>query len=364
VLAGRRAERSPEVDAAIAEIAGLGAELATEAADVSDARAVADLLARIQARGWALRGVFHAAGTLDDGPLASQTPARFAAVLAPKLAGAWRLAEACPDLDAFVAFSSAAAWLGPPGQGPYAAANAALDAFMRRRRGHGLPALTVNWGPWAGAGMASGLSGRQRSRLDARGVRRLSDAQALGGLGRALSAGLDQLAIIDADWPGVRLAGGARLLDELGPAATPAAAVGSLKQAVRMAEPARRRAVLEARLVELVAQVLGFTGPAALRIDVHAGLFDIGLDSLSALELRNALQTELAAPLSATLAFRHPTIAELADGLLPLAGGAAEPLAPSPDEAVATRIAGEVAALTEAELESMIDFEYRRLTTR
>src|SRR3954466_13093097 len=101
-----------------------------------------------------LRGVFPAAGTLDDALLRDPGSGRLRAVLAPKIQGAWTLHRLTRerDLDLFVLFSSTASLLGAAGQGSYAAANAFLDALAWHRRGLGLPALSVNWGPWAGVG--------------------------------------------------------------------------------------------------------------------------------------------------------------------------------------------------------------------
>ena len=124
-----------------------------------------------------LRGVLHASGVLDDGVLLQMDRERFARALAPKVQGAWNLHEATRDapLDFFVLFSSVSCLLGSPGQGNYAAGNAFLDALAHYRRGLGLPALSVNWGPWAGAGMAAARDGRTlpgtRHRAAAAGAR-------------------------------------------------------------------------------------------------------------------------------------------------------------------------------------------------
>jgi hypothetical protein len=105
----------------------------------------------------ALAGVIHAAGVLRDRTLAGLDWAAAAPVLAPKVAGAWNLHELTRDipLDFFVCYASGASLIGSPGQGNYAAANAALDALCRYRAALGLPATAIDWGPWAGGGMAA-----------------------------------------------------------------------------------------------------------------------------------------------------------------------------------------------------------------
>ncbi|MFM7174717.1 MAG: KR domain-containing protein, partial [Caldilinea sp.] len=96
------------------------------------------LFAELQTSSAPLRGVFHCAGVLDDGILLNQSWERFEGVLRAKVVGGWLLHELAPELDLMVFFSSAAALLGNPGQGSYAAANAFLDGLACLRRQQGL----------------------------------------------------------------------------------------------------------------------------------------------------------------------------------------------------------------------------------
>lgn len=145
---------------AVRELEALGAEVLVVPADVTDAESVRDALGRVRERFGALHGVVHAAGVLDDEPIALKTPEAAARVLAPKVQGALALDAALGDapLDFFWLYSSVSATAGLPGQIDYTAANAFLDAFARHRSARGKPTLSIAWGPWQEAGMAAELA--------------------------------------------------------------------------------------------------------------------------------------------------------------------------------------------------------------
>src|SRR5262249_28336122 len=149
------------------------------------------------------RGVVHAAGVLDDGLLLHQELARFERVLAPKVAGAWNLHLATRDepLDFFVLYSSAAALVGAEGQASYVAANSFLDALAHHRRGLGLPAVSIDWGLFAGVGLAAGdQRGAQRGdRLAARGLGTLTPAQGNELVGRLACGPHAQIGVVPLD---------------------------------------------------------------------------------------------------------------------------------------------------------------------
>ncbi len=155
VLAGRRASQKIEIPNATVE---------TIAIDISQKSAVDDLMKKFGKEWPELKGIIHAAGIIEDGILSSQDWGRFEKVFAPKVQGSWNLHECSlsKPLDFFVLFSSIASTLGSPGQGNYAAANAYMDALAYFRQEKGLPALSINWGPWAEVGLAAKLTERHR----------------------------------------------------------------------------------------------------------------------------------------------------------------------------------------------------------
>jgi acyl transferase domain-containing protein len=201
VLVGRSGP-SEEVRATLAEIEQAGIRVAVRRCDVSSRAEVADLLASIRDELPPLRGVFHLAGVLDDGVLREQTRERFDRVMAAKVLGAWNLHELTADLalDQFVLFSSAAALLGSPGQGNYAAANAFLDALAHHRRAEGRPALSINWGAWAEVGMAARLQTTQVSRWSEAGFGWIDPDRGLHTLEELLLEDAVQVGVLPVNW--------------------------------------------------------------------------------------------------------------------------------------------------------------------
>jgi polyketide synthase 5 len=144
----------------IERIRALGADVVVECGDIAEAATAQRLVAMATATGLPLRGVLHLAAVIEDATLTNITDELLERDWAPKVYGAWNLHAATVDqpLDWFCAFSSAAALIGSPGQGAYAAANSWLDAFTLWRRAQGLPASAIAWGAWAQIGRASALT--------------------------------------------------------------------------------------------------------------------------------------------------------------------------------------------------------------
>ena len=165
VLTGRSAA-SESAAAAIREMEAKGTRVVVARGDVSDRVHLAALFSQFGHSLPPLRGIVHSAGTLDDGVLAQQTWERFEKVMAPKVDGAWHLHTLSQDqpLDFFVLFSSAVSMLGSAGQANHVAACAFEDALAHYRHDLGLPALSINWGPWSdiGAATQTGISHRLR----------------------------------------------------------------------------------------------------------------------------------------------------------------------------------------------------------
>ena len=315
VLTGRRGLATPGAVAAVAGLEALGARVTVAAVDVADRDALAAAL-----RGLPLRGVVHAAGVLEDGLLAAQSPASVARVFAPKVDGAWNLhaLTAGGGLEFFVMFSSLAGVLGAAGQGNYAAANGFLDALAAHRRALGLPGQSVAWGAWSEGGMAAGLDAALQARMARQGFGALTPAQGVALLEQAMARPEAQLGAAAIDLSAIGRAGATapvwRAL--LRGAPVRAAGGGPREWAARLAglSEARRVDAVRAAVQAEVARVLAWTGAEPL--PTARPLQELGLDSLMAVELRDVLGRRFGATLPATLAFDHPTVEALTRRLL------------------------------------------------
>ena len=319
-LAGHN-EPSEEARRAIVELEQMGARVLALRCDVSSGSEVEKLLAEVNRTMPPLSGVFHCAGLLEDGVLIRQDWDRFARVMAPKVAGAWNLHALTRDLplEFFVLFSSLASVLGSPGQGNHAAANAFMDSLAHYRRAQGLPALSVNWGPWSEIGAAA--HGDRGRRWASRGIGSFTPTEGLRALQQLLTQDFTQTAIIPFDverWRETHsLNGKSAFFEKLRtesdgePAANKVSETDAdIHRALETAGSGRRRrALLESHIREHVRQVLRLS---ASRVDSHKAFKNLGLDSLTALELCNRLETGLKLSLSPTLVWNYPSIALLA----------------------------------------------------
>ncbi|WP_343574527.1 type I polyketide synthase [Mycobacterium sp.] len=312
--------RMPDADTqrAIADMAErYRCRIHTFTADVGDPAQAGELLERIRAELPPLAGVAHLAGVLDDALLTQQSLERFRTVLAPKAFGACHLDRLtrADDLEFFLVYSSASSVIGSPGQANYATANALLDGLAADRRAHGLPATSINWGPWAKGGMAT--SHAARANLSAQGLIPLEPSAALTGLGEIIAHGTGQATVLKANWArAAKGLGGTRpaILDHVLPSAV-AAATGDSELLRRLHEvpEAERGSFLTEYLRREVQNFLRLAQPPA----ATSRFLELGTDSLMAVEFSNRLLPQFggAFTITATAVFDYPTIGSLAEYL-------------------------------------------------
>ncbi|WP_394840347.1 SDR family NAD(P)-dependent oxidoreductase [Pendulispora rubella] len=353
LLASRSGPRANGVDALVRELTDSGAHVSVAACDFSRRDEVASLLASISDE-HPLSAVFHAAGVLDDALLLDLSPERLHRVLQPKIDAALHLHELTRSLDlsAFVLFSSLAGTLGGAGQANYSAANAFLDALAQHRRAYGLPALSLAWGFWQPrSAMTAHLDHADLARIARFGVLPLSASHALALLDSALARPEPCLVPARFNLHALRVETAPTLLQALartsrrhGP--SPSESSGSsLEERLSSLSSDERGRVLVDLLRSELATVLGHASPST--IDPARPLKELGLDSLTALELRNRLSSLTGLRLPSTLLFDHPSLSELLpflDSLLfkrataaraDREGADARVALPSPDDAIA-----------------------------
>lgn len=316
ILLGR-SKPKPEVLAIIENLEQAGTKVMVQACDVSQQTELTQVIQKIGTE-FPLKGIIHAAGTLDDRLLSDQDDASFRKVMKAKIQGTWNLHEVSKnlDLELFVLFSSMSAWLGNRGQANYAAANSYLDAFANFRKAQSLPVLTINWGPVDAVGMAANLSQKDKVRVEKQGFAYLDFNQGLKLLSDLLATSSNHAGILSIRKQQLQQT----LENQLGgiPAfykkliSTPVKTRISQNRIVdelpQIPVERREKYLMEA-LQKEIAQVMDIT--EIYEIATEKPLQELGLDSLMAVELRNKFAQQLDLRLPTTLLFDYPTLKEL-----------------------------------------------------
>jgi NADPH:quinone reductase-like Zn-dependent oxidoreductase/acyl carrier protein len=319
VLVGRSAP-SEEALQLIETLQTAEARIYIKLDDVTDRQAVERLIGQIEAEMPPLKGVFHAAGVIDDGILARQQWKRFMTVMAPKVAGATYLHEYTRDkaLDHFVLFSSIASLLGSPGQSNYAAGNAFLDALAHHRHAAGLPALCINWGPWHKLGMTARLDDAIGRHWAGMGIGSVALPLGLTAMELLMEQHPPQVGVMGIDWaqlmqrfpPDLRPPAIEELVEDLREHLEPSREWLEFVEKLRAALPKSRKDMMTRFLQDKAAEVLELESHQ--QIDPDAPLNELGFDSLMAVELANRIGAAAGIAINPTLLFDYPTLAAIA----------------------------------------------------
>ncbi|WP_321791096.1 SDR family NAD(P)-dependent oxidoreductase [Burkholderia pyrrocinia] len=339
--------------------ATLGVTVDVVSCDVTDAAAVEAMIAAIGGRDIPLKGVLHSAMSIDDGLVRNLDDARMAAVLAPKVAGAWNLHRATRalSLDLFVVYSSATTYLGNPGQSNYVAANSFLEALVEHRRAAGLPGTFMAWGPLEDVGFLARHADTREALQSRIGGASITSDEAMVALERALVAGAAGEAVVRLDWHAVARgmpAAKARRYSLLQSHANSGDARDGgtqLREEVLALPRDEAIALVAGTLQAQIARILHMTPD---RIALDKSVLDMGMDSLMGMELGLAVEEAFEVKLSVM------AIAEGAS-VTTLAGRIVDSIGASADAGSATDAAQEaVAALAakhaiEGEARAMLD---------
>ncbi|HBB32527.1 MAG TPA: hypothetical protein DC064_12205 [Cyanobacteria bacterium UBA9273] len=319
VLTGRRGA-STQAQETISQLKQLGAKVVVAQGDVCNEGDMLRMLEGVEVSMPPLRGIVHAAGVSRYETLQDMSLDALESVLRPKVVGTWILHKLTQDiaLDFFVNFSSISSVWGSKGQAHYAAANYFLDVLAHYRHGLGLPALSVNWGPWAGGGMALEEFQTFLTRM---GVAGLQPEKAITALGYLLGAGCVQATVAQVDWTlfkDLYEARGQRLiLEQMG--GQPQTAIeqqseqrSEILQQLETAQASERQAILTSYLQSEAATVLKLPHLP----NPQQSLFDLGMDSLMAFELVSLLRSQLQVELPVMEFMQASSIAALVALLL------------------------------------------------
>ena len=322
LLNGRRPP-TDEAKEIIRDLEQKGVTIHVELADVSNADSLDSMLARIDSEQPPLAGVIHSVGVLSDGALTNQSWERFETVLAPKVLGAWHLHRATTDrdLDFFILFSSRVGVMGNPGQSNHASANAFLDQLAGHRRTLGLPGQAIAWGAWSDIGEAAEQKDRIERQRSALGGRWFTPQQGIKALDRLVRQDVTTSVVMAMDWTVFEEAVDERppFLDEVLSSESDETddTVMSIEDwliTLSAANSTERENLLKQFLQQELQAVLRMSSEPASTV----GFFDLGMDSLMAVEFRNRLNRALsgACTVSNTVVFDYPNIEDLASHLI------------------------------------------------
>ncbi|MCK2241319.1 MULTISPECIES: type I polyketide synthase [unclassified Crossiella] len=321
LLASRSGPEAPGATDLSTELRTLGAKVTITACDLANRDALTTLLATIPPS-HPLTDIVHAAGVLDDGMVTALTPAQLDNVLRPKANAAWHLHELTQHLDltSFVLFSSIAGISGTPGQANYAAANTFLDALAQHRHRQGRVATSLAWGLWSEAtGMTSHLTQSDLDRMTRNGLIPITPETGLALFTAAQS--LAEPVVITTPLDRSALQAHTALYRGLitptphrrTPTPQPQSEATLPERLLPLPAPDRKNLLTDLVRTHLAA-VLGHDTSTDITPD--RPFDDLGLDSLTSVELRNRLNAATALRLPTAIAFEHPSAAELADHLL------------------------------------------------
>jgi acyl transferase domain-containing protein/acyl carrier protein len=357
----------------------IGAEIVVLKADVSQESDVQRILADIAQSLPPLLGIMHLAGVLDEGVLLRQNWERFVKVMAPKVAGAWNLHSLTQDipLEFFVLFSSSASILGVPGQATYSAANTFLDVLVHHRHLQKLPALSINWSPWDEIGIAAGLDSMIKQRWEVVGISPIAPQKGLQVMERLFSQPYVQVGVLSINWskfiaqfpPNLKPPLLSKINDELQSKVGNELSLDQLQhellEQLKVSVIKQRRAILVTYIQNCVAKILG--RDSSRLPDPQFGFFELGMDSLMTLELRNRLQASLGYSLPSTLTYEYPTIYALTDYLLndilSLESSVTSKTSFQEDTVKQIKLLTEIEQLSVSELEALVDAELTNLVS-
>ncbi len=245
---------------------------------------------------WA--GIFIIPPEMEDSVIQNLDPNHLNALIHRNTVAAFQLYKATREISIpyFVCFSSNSVVMGTPGQTAYAASNAMLDHMVVQRAGEGLPALSINWGPWSTVGSAAKLSQSARKHLKNQGWEPMESSTGLAALKCVMESGENQVAVLPLDWEVF----GDQLPDYLKGYFKEMISAGEIPPVLE-SEPSIRDQLSTAHENQLPKLMLGFLQRMASEVSGFPpdhftpshNLIDLGLDSLMGVMVSNKVKSQL-----------------------------------------------------------------------
>ncbi|WP_292435676.1 type I polyketide synthase [Methylobacter sp.] len=301
-----------------------GININVDAVDISDYQALKQAVDKYCNGRQALAGIFHSAGVFADCLLQDYDWSIFSKVFPAKVQGSWNLhrlgTELKAELDYFVLFSSSASLLAASGLANYVAANTFIDALAAYRQQKNLPAHSINWGVWQDTGMAAAVNDTRRRQWQVMGVRPMQAETALNAMQTVVGSDEANMAIVDIDfnlYVNSQDAGNSEnfFQNVLNPQPNQVSKNSEQTESIYsllQQTPDQQQELMLNHISQMAGSVLGLS----TEIDPRRGFFELGMDSLTSMELRNRLQRELDITLDATLTFKYPSVSALSEHLL------------------------------------------------
>ena len=358
---------------AIQRMEELGAKVLFIQGDITNQEDAERFFSNLRKNNCELKGVIHAAGIVSSVSCIDLDEKLIHEMLVSKVIGAWNLHQNTKEipLDFFIMFSSISSLIGSTQLAHYSAANSFLDGLSSYRHSLHLPALSINWGPWENGGMVDDIAGAKK--VAESGFSLLKPIEALDFLEQTFNQPEAQIAIVQADWDRLKSVYSTihdqaifkGLLTD--PSQDTLINHPDFRNQLNQQPAWGRHEFLIEHLLNYICKLLQIEDKEG--VDLKRGFFDMGMDSLMAVELRTYLEKQLSHPLPASVIFDFPSIEFLAKHILEILYPTSET---SEEKEIAIGNKNAISApkhesnvdnLTDAQISALIDGELSSLTT-